>query len=246
MNYNTKPRFVILCPFYNVHNFIIECYQSVLSQDYDNWIIMFGDDNSSDGTLSQIPQLEPRFIKHQNNKNLGPLGNTINLIQKIPNPNPDDILVILDGDDKLLHNSVLSYLLNFYVQHNPLIVYGQYMNCFGGLGHARPISNIEEYINLRKGRFFMSHIRTWKYEAYQKLIAIDPNLMSLRDNNNDFFKFAGDVALMYSLAEVVGFERICFNPEPMYWYRIHGNNENRTEQIKTEEMIQNIIPLNRR
>ncbi len=241
-----SPRFVILCPFYNVKDYIVECFQSVLSQDYSNWIIMFGDDKSSDNTSSLIPQLEPRFIKHYNQTNLGPLGNTISLIQKIPSPQSDDILVILDGDDKLLHNSVLTYLLGFYTQYNPLIAYGQYVNCFGNLGHARPISNFDEYNNLRKGRFFMSHIRTWKYEAYEMLVNADPNLDSLRDPNGDFFKYAGDVALMYSLSEAVGFDRIKFNPEPMYWYRIHGNNENHTKQIKAEEMIQNIIPLNRK
>jgi glycosyltransferase involved in cell wall biosynthesis len=239
MSFNDNQRFIILCPFYNTKDFIVECYESVLIQDYNNWIVMFGDDKSFDGTSSLIPMLEPRFIKYYNQKNLGPLGNTINLISKIPNPNSNDILVILDGDDKLLHSRVLSYLLEFYQTNQPLLTYGQYINSFGNHGHARPINGVDEYNELRYGQFFMSHIRTWRYKTYELLVNADPNLNSLRDNNNEFFKYAGDVGLMYSLAEVAGYENIKFNPELLYWYRLHGNNENRMEQIKTEQQIKN-------
>lgn len=232
-------RFVILCPFYNVKDYIVETYQSVLDQDYQNWIMMFGDDHSTDNTSSLIPNLESRFRKYYNQNNLGPLGNTIELIRNIPNPKSDDILVILDGDDKLLHPSVLSYLLKLYDENNPLMVYGQYITNFGNLGHAIPIGGEEGFKNLRKGGFFMSHIRTWKYQAYEMLLQADPTLESLFDNENKFIKYAGDVALMYSLAESIGLEKIVFNPEPLYWYRIHDNNENRTEQIKAEEIIRN-------
>lgn len=239
-------RFIILIPFYNVSNFIIDCYQSILAQKYPNWIALFGDDHSSDNTSSLIPITESRFIKHYNAANLGPLGNIINLINNIPNPQPDDILIVLDGDDKLLNENVLSYLNDFYKTYQPLLVYGQYINNYGSIGHARPISNIEEYHNLRQIRFFMSHTRTWKYEAYQLLLKSDPNLDSLRDETGNFFKYAGDAAMMYSLAEVVGFENIKFNPMPTYWYRIYNNNENRTEQENVVAKLKSIIPLNQK
>ena len=237
-------RFVILCPFYNVKNYIVECYQSVLSQDYDNWIMMFGDDHSTDGTLLLIPNTEPKFIKHYNSINLGPLGNTINLIQHIPNPNPDDILIILDGDDQFINSFVLTHLSKIYQLHKPLLTYGQYISNLGNIGHCRPFDSEIEYNQLRQHRFFLSHARTWKYKIYQKLLNVDPNLDSLRDVDGKFFKYAGDAAMMYSLAEVIGYNQIYFNPEIIYWYRIHDNNENWVEQERVVERLRQIKPLN--
>jgi len=202
--FSMESRFIILVRLYNAANFITECYQSILSQNYQNWIALFGDDHSSDNSFSLIPTTESRFIKYYNPTRVTALENTINLINRIPNPQPNDILLILDGDDKLLHPNVLSHLNNIYQEHNPLIVYGQYVNNFGGGGHARAINNIDEYHKLRHNRFFMSHTRTWKYQAYEMLLKADPNLNTLRDEDGTFFKCAEDAAMMYSLAEVVG------------------------------------------
>lgn len=235
-----KNRFVIIVPFYNVKDYIVECYKSVLTQTYSNWIIMFGDDNSTDGTLDLIPE-EKRFIKHRNNKNLSTLLNTHNLITSIPNKSFDDIIIILDGDDKLINKKVLEYLNDFYNKYNPLLVYGQHIKSDGSKGWARPFKDIDEYNNLRKTEgYFLSHIRTWRLRLYFELLKQDPNLNAYRGDNGEFYKVTADVAVMIPLAEIAGYDNIKFNPEPLYWYRLHPNNDH---IVKKDEQFGNELHI---
>jgi hypothetical protein len=187
---------------------------------------MFGDDCSTDGSMDEIPSFETRFIKITNENKLTALGNEHNLIMSIPSPSPDDILIILDGDDKLLHRDVLSYLNDFYNKHNPLVVYGQYIRSNGLLGFAKAFKDANEYNNVRNiDGYFLSHIRTWKYKVYQELIKQDPELTAYKDSNGEIYKTAADVAIMYPLVEIAGYNNVKFNPGPLYWYRLHPAND---------------------
>ena len=48
-------RLVFIIPFYNVSAFIKECADSLINQTYKNWIAIFVDDCSTDGTINNIP-----------------------------------------------------------------------------------------------------------------------------------------------------------------------------------------------
>jgi glycosyltransferase involved in cell wall biosynthesis len=235
-------RFVIIVPFYNVKNYIKECYESVLEQTYTNWIIMFGDDCSTDGSLDLIPDNE-KFIKIRNKERITALPNTHTLITLILNPSPDDIIVILDGDDKLLNKSVLEYLNNFYNKHNPLLVYGQYVKSDGDRGWAKGFNDVNNYNNLRKNNgYFLSHIRTWKLKLYIELLRQDPDLNCYKNTKGEFYQTCADVAVMFPLVEIAGYNNVKFNPEPVYWYRLYDNNDHvirKDEQFNTEQEIKN-------
>lgn len=219
-------RFVIIVPFYNVGDYIIDCYRSILSQTYTNWIVMFGDDGSTDNAMNLIPNFDSRFIKISNEKKLYALANEHNLILSTPNLNQEDIIIILDGDDKLLNNNVLSYLNDFYTTSNPLVVYGQYTRSNGLSGTARGFKDENEFNNIRQiNGYFLSHIRTWKYRVYQELVTQDPDLTCYKDLSGQFYKTAADVAIMYPLIEIAGYKNVKFNHQPLYWYRLHPNND---------------------
>ncbi len=234
-----KPRFILLVPFYNVADYITETYQSILSQDYDNWIAMFGDDCSTDGSLDLIPD-DPRFIKIRNNARITALPNTHNLITSVPNPDPEDVLVILDGDDKLLDNRSLLYLAEFYDYHQPLLTYGQFISSEGKLGHCIPFKDEEQFNNLRQGKYFLSHLRTWKYKLYTEFLKQDPKLSHYKDKNGKFFETTADVAVIYPMAEIAGYQNVKFCSKQLYWYRIHPANDKiikGVEQVDAEEQI---------
>lgn len=236
-----KNRFIVLAPFYNVKNFIFECYQSVLNQNYDNWLMMLGNDASTDKSETYIPNNDPRFVLINNKERLSALPNEHNLIMSIPNPNPEDILIILDGDDKLLDNTVFEYLNDFYNSNNALLVYGNYVRSNGGPSWARAFKNEEEYNNIRTmDGYILSHIRSWKYKVYQEFLKQDPNLSAYKNRQGDFFRTAADVAMMIPLVEIAGYNNVKFNSKPVYWYRIHENNDHTvypTGQLNNELII---------
>jgi hypothetical protein len=53
----------------------------------------------------------------------------------------------------------------------------------------------------------------------------DPELSCYKDKNGDFYTITYDVAIMTPLMEIAGFNKIKFNPEPVYYYRIHQQND---------------------
>lgn len=53
----------------------------------------------------------------------------------------------------------------------------------------------------------------------------DPNLDCYKDSNGDMYKMTYDVAIMLPLLEIAGFDKVKFNPTPIYFYRIHPQND---------------------
>jgi glycosyltransferase involved in cell wall biosynthesis len=214
-------RFVFIITFRNNKDYIKECANSLINQNYKNWIAIFGDDDSSDSTVDEIPQ-DDRFVINVNKKRIGTLMNVHNCIVN-SDLKDDDIICILDGDDKLLDNNSINILNNLYNDDETLLTYGQYVTSRGTLGHCRPYSE-ESFKNLRKLGFWASHMRTFKYKLYKEFLRQDPNLDYYKDENGNWYMAACDVAKITPLMEIAGFNKIKFNPIPIYYYRIHENN----------------------
>ena len=61
-------KIVILLPCYNSKEYLQECVQSALSQDYDNYEIHAYDNGSTDGSLEYLREIEQKndlFIVHE-------------------------------------------------------------------------------------------------------------------------------------------------------------------------------------
>lgn len=214
-------KFVFIIPFRNVKDYINQCAKSLLIQENKNWIAIFCDDASTDNTVNFIPKDE-RFIIKRNESRLTALPN---IHYGIVNSeiNDEDVICILDGDDFLVNTKTIDILTQLY-QGDTLLTYGQYIWPNGHIGHCKPYTR-EEFSNLRKGGYWASHLRTFKYKLYKELIRQDPNLDCYKDNNGNFYTITYDVAIMTPLMEIAGFDRIKFNKEPVYFYRLHQQND---------------------
>lgn len=214
-------RFVFIIPFRNVKPFIKDCYSSILAQKYQNWIAIFCDDASTDDSISEIPK-DNRFLIKRNEQRITALPNIhYGIIDS--NINDEDIICILDGDDALLNDRVLDILNNMY-QDDTLLTYGQYVYQNNQIGHCKAY-NENDFLNLRTGGYWASHMRTFKYKLYLELIKQDPELFCFKDSNGLFYTITYDVAIMTPLMEIAGLNRIKFNPVPIYYYRIHQQND---------------------
>ena len=214
-------RLVLIIPYRNVKNFITDCINSIKSQKYDNWIAIFCDDASTDGTSDLIPKND-KFIVRKNENRITALPNIHYGIVN-SNLNDEDVICILDGDDLLIRQDAFQIIDSLY-NDNTLLTYGQYIWPNGQVGHCKAYTK-EEFNNLRNGGYWASHIRTFKYKLYKEFVEIDPELSYFKNTKNEFYTITYDVAIMTPLMELAGFERVKFNPTPVYYYRIHQQND---------------------
>lgn len=231
-----KNSFLIICCFYNASEYIERCVGSILSQDYDNYRVIFVDDASDDNTLELIDDNE-RFIKIRNTENKGLLYNYVSYLTKYANKN--DIIVVVDGDDALYGNKVLSFLNDFYNKHNCLVTYGQSIWTDGRKGFAREYTE-DEFNSLRTSPFLASHLRTFSYSCFEELIKQDTNFDCFKDQNNQFYMMTGDLAVMFPIMEISGYKNVKFIDKILYLYNI-GNpisDHQKNQKLQTDIHIQ--------
>ena len=214
-------RMIIIIPFRNVKDYINQCAMTIKNQKYKNWVAIFCDDESSDGTTNNIPK-DSRFKIRRNEKRITALPN-IHYGIVDSNLQDEDVICILDGDDFLIRPDALDIINNLY-QDETLLTYGQYVWPNGQIGHCIPYTN-QTFDKLRTGGYWASHMRTFKYKLYKELLNQDPNLECYKDKNGNFYTITYDVAIMTPLMEIAGFEKVKFNPEPLYYYRVHQQND---------------------
>lgn len=215
-------RLVFIIPFYNVSAFIKECADSLINQTYKNWIAIFVDDCSSDNSTDNIPA-DDRFKIIKNTERVTALPNIHNAIVN-SSLNDEDIICLLDGDDKLSSNYACQIVDDFYKRYNPLLSYGQYVTSNNQMGHCIPYTP-QTFTQLRTGGYWASHLRTFKYKLYKEIMNQDPNLSCYKDANGNFYKMTYDVCIMLPLMEMAGLNNIYFNNIPIYFYRLHSNND---------------------
>jgi glycosyltransferase involved in cell wall biosynthesis len=209
----------IVVPVYNAQEWITDCIESILAQKYKNFECICIDDASTDSTkkiLSKI-NLDERFTIIHNEYNKGALSNTVMGFDVLKSKDePESILIVVDGDDKLANENVFNIILKAYsIKKDCLLTYGNYIDFpSGSPGICKKFP--DEVISSRSYREFpyvSSHLRTFKSKLWYKLdksCLIDPN-------TNEYFKVTGDLAHMIPLLEMAG-DRFIFIPQILYLY----------------------------
>lgn len=212
----------VLIPFYNCSTYIKDCYESLISQEYKNFKLYFINDYSSDNGHSLIPLSNNAVLKNNDSRKYA-LGSLYSFFST-EYFSDEEVLLIVDGDDFLLNNHVLSAINKIYQDTGCLLTYGQYCYSNGRIGHCRPYSE-GEFNNLRKLDWRASHLKTFKYKVFKEFLNRDPNAGSWQDAHGAFYKMSYDIAMMTPLMEISGYNRVFFNETPVYGYRLHDNND---------------------
>lgn len=223
--------FKIIVPFYNAAKFIEQCINSAITQKHANYKVIFIDDASTDNSWDLLPHDNERAICIRNEKNVTALPNIHKAIMEYCEPN--DIVVLLDGDDWLPNKNVLKVLNDTYYNRDCWITYGQASWTDGRRGCASEYSQIE-FDNLRKSNFRISHIRTFRAGLYQKIKDQDPEFSCLKDKNGEFYKMTYDVAIMFPILEMAGLDKVVFVDEILYIY----NRNNPISDDKVNQQLQ--------
>lgn len=237
VTFNNNVKFHLISPFRNAGNYIQEYWHSINRQVYHHYHVHLVDDCSVDGS-SDIIGDTPFLTKTINTERKYALQNIIDVLL-LRSFQDDDVICLVDADDKLPHKYVLSILHSVYQDCSTLLTYGsgQFVNEHRRFGS--PYTE-EEFESLRESSWKASHLRTFRYKLFKELIRQDPELVCLRNASGQILRMPYDMALMFPLMELAGYKHIKFIYTPLYQYRRHENNDqyvNRAEQYAGEKEI---------
>lgn len=260
----TKNKIKVIIPFFNPGDFLDMCISSVLTQDYDNYEVLFIDDCSTDGSFNKIPGCI--FKTDENNQPIRDENGEMIILEKhpllektkcqnvvawkaserataLPNihngimkfaTNEDDIVVLLDGDDWLYGKGTLSYINDFYNKNS---------DCWMMYGSSKWTDGRKccsssypefEFKNLRAAPFRVSHIRTFRAGLYHKIEEQDPGFTCMRNSNGEWYTMTYDVAMFLPMLEMAGFSHVKHNVKPLYVY----NRDNPISDDKVNQQKQ--------
>lgn len=213
-----EQHFVVVIPSYNNKNWYERNLDSVRTQNYPHFRIVYIDDASTDGTAQLVRnyiakyQLEDKMTLIQNRMRGGALSNVYKGVWLCA---ADEIVVNLDGDDWLKDENVLTHLSQIYSDPDVWVTYGQfeYYPCNSPGWAAEVAPEIIEHNAFRDYRWTTTALRTF-YAGLFHLIRIDDLLY-----NGAFFPMAGDLAYMWPILEMAGFHSR-FIPDVLYVYNI--------------------------
>lgn len=209
--------FKIVIPSYNSVKWLRKTLDSVATQSYKDFDVCVIDDASTEEQQKEIIQEYAnkfgwKTIYRKNNHGVVP--NIIDGISLLA-PSDDDVIVILDGDDWFYNKHVLSKLNEIYSKEQVSLTYGQFITYpRWKIGFCRPPTH-EEAAG-REGPWIYSAPRTFRYFLWKSL-----NINDLKDSNGNYYKTAGDLAIMYPLVEMAGNSIKCVH-DLLYVYN-HDN-----------------------
>jgi len=221
----------IIIPFYNPGEFLEQCVATAMSQKYDNYEVIFIDDMSTDGSYDKLPHDNPKAKIIRNTIRKTALENIHDAIMN--HCEPDDIVVLLDGDDWFPNKKVLQYVDEQYSEHDCWIMYGQASWTDGRRGFASAYP-VEEFKNVRTAPFRVSHLRTFRAGLYHRIKDQDPTFSHLKDDEGNFYRWSYDTAMMFTIMEMAGHEKTRFNDTILYIY----NRDNPISEDKVNQQAQ--------
>lgn len=213
-------RFKVITAVYDAALFFDRYVESIKSQTYPDFDVVIVDDNSDDRTREMVYDAcsSNGWIGILQDENRGALYNQVVGIRAL-SCEPDDVLVFVDGDDRLAHPDVFQTLKRYY-DRGAKLTFGQYESvpfsptCQLAAPFPQHIIDQKSFrrVSARKGGIYWNHLRTFKYELFSQLTDDD-----FKDASGGWYKTATDAALMYPCLELAAPD-IHFIPEVLYLY----------------------------
>lgn len=234
-----EKQFAIVIPSYNNKDWYIRNLDSVVSQSYGNYKIIYIDDASIDGTGELVKEyIKERHLENlvtfiQNEQRVGALANIYRAVWMC---DPSAVVAIVDGDDWLAHGHVLEKLNEVYSDENVWMTYGQFIeyptNYIGGAENI-PTDVIQRNA-FRDFRWVATHLRTFYARLFHKIHKED--LLY----EGKFFPVTGDLAVTFPLLEMSG-SHSKFISSVLYAYNVatplSDNKLQKALQIHLENVI---------
>lgn len=211
----------------NCENWVVRCLDSLASQRRPFDTIQVTDDASTDRTFStvtnwvgeQAPDVQARVNAVRRGQRLGALRNQCDMIDRA-NPDPDDVLVFVDLDDRLAHSMVTIKLEAEYARPELDCTYGQYApsppsnTCQQARPYPHQVVAQRNYRSFaaQAGGILFNHLRTFRYRVFSQ---IDRDLNFCWPDGT-WFQTCCDTAMMIPVLELAREHRVL--DEVLYTY----------------------------
>ena len=219
---NALVSIVINC--YNGEKYLRKSIESVLDQSYQNFELIFWDNQSTDQSKNIIQSYQDKRIKYFYSPNYTTLYQARNLALK---ECKGDFVCFLDVDDYFLKNKIAKQL--FYFNDRKVgVVYSNYYRYYEDINKKKlltkrllPSGNLTQYILEESQISFMTVMIRKK------------SLDSLKFNFDRKYSIIGDYDLLYRLSFNWDF---CYIEEPLAVYRIHKDNFSKNSILFVDEL----------
>jgi glycosyltransferase involved in cell wall biosynthesis len=222
----SRPKVSVIVPVYNVHNYLRDCVDSILSQTYLNYEVILVDDGSTDGSdliCDKYNLSHSNLIKVVHKKNAG-----LNMARKSGfDMSSGDWIIFIDSDD-IVHPASLEILLNGALKNDVDLAIGGYryfkekkeinINVLNSNIEPQKITKEESIMMLLSGSPFSNiFMETAWGKLYKRSIIekINWNYCNYRANEDEF------MAIQYYPQLRHGGVLI---PRPIYYYRINSES----------------------
>lgn len=229
MEFCMDNKFIIVVGSHNNAKWVDSNLDSILSQDYDNYKVLYYDDASTDNTSELVAakvknNLKFRIGSHTERRFKTWFYANSNYLRQDLKDN--DILVFLDGDDMFHCENVLSYLNQIYKETNCWLTYGGMAVWEGGDKVTAPYpQNSEIPVEVvskkayRRDTWRTSHLKTMRGFVWKSIDKSDLK------HDGKYIVGPDDLAIMFAALELCPPERVFRVTEPIYLYN-HSEQNN--------------------
>lgn len=206
---STELPIVVLICSYNNAEWVADNLNSVFSQNYTNYRILYVDDCSSDTTVDRVRSYAKQHNKEHkitliaNSERCRKMKNMYNAVHSC---NDDEIIVQLDGDDWFCDTELFSHINHLYQTRDIWLTYGSYMDVPGNIrGYAEATSDrIIREKTYRKEPWLYMPTRTFYAWLFKQIELKDFIAEQVKNYQSLFFPSADDPAFMFPMLEMSG------------------------------------------
>lgn len=225
-------RFWIVVAFRDRADLLERCTQSILDQNDPDYTVLLGDDDSTptehlESLICDLTAIDRvRLLRHD--RRVGTLRNQIDLIRAYEMAS-DDVLVFVDGDDRLNGPCALSILREAY-SDGTLLTYGSYITdppdprCSPAEPYPAQVLRARSF---RRAGHRFNHLRTMRRRVFDQIT--DADLLV----DGRWPMAGGDYALMMPALELAA-PRIKVVSSPLYVYT--SNRDDSDWRVNADEI----------
>lgn len=213
----------VVVPVYRSERWIRRCIASIRRQTVADFRCIVVEDHSPDATWESLETAvgnDPRFEIVRNDERRFQLANRLEGIRRIAT-DPDDVVVLIDGDDWLLTDEAFARILREYDDPEVWCTYGSYRSRKRSWWRrlkpwrspsTRPYSQrVLAQRSFREVRWWAGHPMTFRRFLFDQIDDAD-----LRDDDGGYYRAATDQALFMPMMEMAGAAHLRHIPEPLY------------------------------
>ena len=224
-------KLVVVSTFWNSEKYISDCINSIKNQYFTNFVCYLVDDMSTDNSYETALKTingDDRFILIKNSEKKYKAKNFIDVIKHNPSIDWDDVIIEIDGDDKLENNHVFGLLNKIYSNEDVWICGSRWVDKNGkSMKYGRANAD-----NPRYTAWNFSHMRTYRAFLFRSIRESDLTF------ENEYVKAAVDLAIGIPMLEMSGDEHYYYLDEITYVYTWHSNQSYSTNSSFGDSKLQ--------